>query len=77
MAIIVGFVAALPADWDYVTFYKIKKSATLKIRFNYVFSIYIVFAVAVIAQYTFRLIGLLRGQPLSPADEPTPGHEAE
>ena len=77
VAIIVGIAAALPADWDYVTFYKIKKSAILKIRLDYVFSIYIIFAVAVIAQYVVRLIMILRGAPLDRAIEPTPSHEAE
>ena len=77
VAIIVGIAAALPADWDYVTFYKIKKSAILKIRLDYVFSIYIIFAVAVIAQYVVRLVMILRGAPLDRAIEPTPSHEAE
>ncbi len=63
VAIIVGLAAALPADWDYVTFYKIKKSATLKIRLDYVFSIYIIFAVALIGQYAVRLYWLLRAKP--------------
>jgi C4-dicarboxylate transporter DctQ subunit len=77
VAIIGGFVAALPADWDYVTFYKIKKSATLKIRLDWVFSIYLVFAVAVIAQYALLLVRLLRGGPLPREQEPSPAHEAE
>lgn len=61
LAIIIGIVAALPANIDYITFYKIKKSATLRIRLDYVFSIYGIFAVAVIAQYGLRLIAILRG----------------
>jgi C4-dicarboxylate transporter DctQ subunit len=77
VAIVAGFLAALPADWSYITFYKIKKSATLKIRLDYVFSIYAIFAVAVIAQYSVRAFRLIRGAPLDRGEEPTPGHEAE
>jgi C4-dicarboxylate transporter DctQ subunit len=69
IAIIVGFAAALPADWDYVTFYRIKKSAILKIRLDHVFSIYIVFAVAVIAQYSLRLWRLWRADVDGAEDE--------
>jgi C4-dicarboxylate transporter DctQ subunit len=77
VAIIVGLVTALPADWDYITFYKIKKSATLKIRLDYVFSIYAIFAVAVIAQYALRIAHILRGGAIGRTVEPTPGHEGD
>ena len=64
VAIVVGLSASLPATWDYITFYEIKKSATLKIRLDYVFSVYAIFAVAVIARYTFRIVALIRkGDP--------------
>ncbi len=70
LAIIVGIGAALPATIDYITFYKIKKSAILRIRLDYVFSIYGVFALAVIGHYAVRLIGILRGTvPLAIAPE--------
>ena len=36
---------------DYVTFMKVEKTAYLKIRFDWLFSIYLVFVVAVIARY--------------------------
>ena len=61
VAIIIGFLAALPANYDYITFYKIKKSATLRIRLDFVFSIYGIFALAVIMRYSARLVALLRG----------------
>lgn len=62
VAIIVGLAGALPASFDYITFYKIKSSSLLHIRLDYVFSIYGIFAVAVIATYTLRLISVLRGK---------------
>lgn len=61
VAIVVGIAGALPATVDYITFYKIKDSANLKIRLDYVFSIYAVFAVAVIAAYAVRIVHILRG----------------
>jgi len=76
-AIIVGVLAALPASLDYITFYKIKKSATLAIRLDYVFSIYAIFAVAVVVQYVLRIIAILRGTADLEETPPTPGMEAD
>ena len=42
---------SLPAVVDYVTFMKVESSAYLKIRFDWLFSIYVVFAVAIIVRY--------------------------
>lgn len=42
---------AFPATIDYVTFMRVEKSAYLKIRFDWLFSIYLLFVVAVIARY--------------------------
>ena len=42
---------SLPAVVDYVAFMKVESSAYLKIRFDLLFSIYAVFAVAVIVRY--------------------------
>mgnify|MGYP001462611511 CR=1 FL=1 len=65
VAIAGGLLAALPATVDYITFYKIKRSSTLRIRLDVVFSIYGVFAVAVITAYVLRALALLRGRDLS------------
>lgn len=64
VAIIAGIAAALPATIDYITFYKIKKSATLRIRLDVVFSVYAVFAVAIIARYTLRIWQIARGDDI-------------
>ncbi len=42
---------SLPAVVDYVAFMKVESSAYLKIRFDLLFSIYVVFAVAAIVRY--------------------------
>lgn len=68
LGIIVGLIAAMPATYDYITFYKIKKSSTLHIRLDYVFSIYGIFAVAVVTRYLVRLWHLVRGRDLVELD---------
>lgn len=60
-ALIVLYGMSLPATWDYVTFMKVESTAYLKIRFDWLFSIYIVFVVAVIARYIWLSWRALRG----------------
>ena len=72
VAIVAGLLAALPATIDYITFYKIKKSATLHIRLDIVFSVYGMFAVAVIVRYGWHIWRLLRGDRPEPHDEAPP-----
>lgn len=61
LAISLGFLAALPATIDYITFYKIKSSNTLGIRLDIVFSVYGVFAVVIIMRYGVRAWKLMMG----------------
>ena len=68
VAIIAGLLAALPATLDYITFYKIKRSATLRIRLDVVFSVYGIFVVGVVASYALRALNILRGRELAPDD---------
>jgi TRAP-type C4-dicarboxylate transport system permease small subunit len=51
IALIGLYGVSLPAVVDYVTFMKVEASAYLKIRFDLLFSIYVVFAVAIIVRY--------------------------
>lgn len=44
------FALSLPAVIDYVTFMKVEKTAYLKIRFDWLYSIYAIFAVATIVR---------------------------
>ncbi|MGA0542452.1 TRAP transporter small permease [Neotabrizicola sp. VNH66] len=48
---VIAFVWSMPATWDYVTFMKVEKSAYLRIRFDWLYAIYVVFAVAMIVRY--------------------------
>lgn len=51
IALVGLFSVSLPAVIDYVTFMKVQKTAYLKIRFDWLFSIYVIFAVAMIIRY--------------------------
>jgi TRAP-type C4-dicarboxylate transport system permease small subunit len=63
-AICAGFAASFPASLDYITFYKIKKSPTIGIRLDVVFSVYAIFAAAVIIRSAYEVWRLLRGRRL-------------
>ena len=54
-----GFSIALPATFDFVTFMGIDTTWVLELRFDVVFSVFIVFMVAVIARAAMRLRRLL------------------
>ena len=62
IAIVVLFAMSLPAAYAYVSFMKVENTSYLKIRFDRMYSIYIIFAVAVIARYLWQLAFLLRGR---------------
>ena len=71
ISIVILYAAALPATVAYVTFMKVEKTSYLKIRFDYLFSIYVFFAVAVIARYVWILSHLLRGKDPEALDSTT------
>ena len=50
-AVVVLFLLSLPAVVDYVTFMKVQRTAYLHVRFDWLFSIYVIFAVAAIVRY--------------------------
>jgi C4-dicarboxylate transporter, DctQ subunit len=60
-------------SFDYVTFMKVEKSSYLKIRMDWLFSIYVVFVVAVIVRYLWLLAQLLRGRDAAAPAEPGVG----
>jgi len=62
IAIIVLYGASLKASFAYVSFMKVEKSSYLKIRMDWLYSIYLVFLVAIIARYLWLLWQLLRGR---------------
>jgi TRAP-type C4-dicarboxylate transport system permease small subunit len=71
VCVIVLFAVQLPAAYDYVSFMKVEKSSYLNTRFDVLFSIYIVFSVAVIGRNLWNLVQLLRGKDpaVAPPDQ--------
>jgi TRAP-type C4-dicarboxylate transport system permease small subunit len=61
VAVIVLFGMALPASYAYVTFMKVEKSAYMGVRMDVMYSIYMVFAVAVIIRSVRVLARVARG----------------
>jgi TRAP-type C4-dicarboxylate transport system permease small subunit len=59
---------ALPASYKYVSFMSVEKSSYLKIPMNWLFSIFILFLVAVIVRYVWLVWQLLRGRDPGQAD---------
>ncbi len=55
------FVISLPAVVDYVTFMRVERASYIGVRLDYLFSIYVLFAVAVITRYTCRVWNALKG----------------
>jgi TRAP-type C4-dicarboxylate transport system permease small subunit len=55
---------SLPAVWDYVTFMKVQKSSYLDIRYDWLYSIYIIFAVAVLIRYLWIFLRAATGRGL-------------
>jgi TRAP-type C4-dicarboxylate transport system permease small subunit len=68
IALLVLYAASLPATYNYITFMKVEKTSYLKIRFDWLFSIYLVFLIAVLARYAWILSQLLRGRDVHAAD---------
>jgi TRAP-type C4-dicarboxylate transport system permease small subunit len=61
IAILVLYVVSFRSTFDYVRFMKVEKTAYLRIRFDHLYSVYILFAVAIVVRYAWILWGLLRG----------------
>lgn len=61
LAVLVLYGMSLPAVVDYVTFMKVQSTAYLKIRFDWLFSIYVLFAVAILIRYVWILWMALKG----------------
>ena len=61
VSLIILYGMSLPAVVDYVTFMKVEKTAYMHLRFDWVFSIYVVFVVAIIVRYLWLSWQVLRG----------------
>lgn len=61
-AAVVLFGMALRASVEYVAFMKVERSSYLKIRLDILYSVYVVFAVAVVVRYAWAAWRALRGE---------------
>jgi C4-dicarboxylate transporter, DctQ subunit len=68
LAVVVLYGASLKASFDYVSFMKVEKASYLKIRMDWMYSIYVVFLVATIARYVWLLSRLVRGKDPAAGD---------
>jgi TRAP-type C4-dicarboxylate transport system permease small subunit len=68
VATVVLFAMALPATIKYVAFMKVESSSYLKIRLDILYSVYVVFAVAVIVRYAWSAWAGLRGETAEDVD---------
>ena len=69
LALVVLYGMSVKPSFDYVAFMKVEKSSYLKVRMDWLFSIYVVFLVAVIVRYLWLLWHLVRGRdPEAPGD---------
>jgi C4-dicarboxylate transporter, DctQ subunit len=62
VVLVVLFVVSLPATWKYVLFMKRERSAYLGMRFDYLYSIYVVFALACIVKHAMIAWSAFRGR---------------
>jgi len=68
VALLVLYGASFRASFDYVTFMKVERSSYLKLRMDWLYSIYLVFLAAVIVRYLWLLRQCLRGRDPGAAD---------
>lgn len=67
-AILALYAISLPASYSYVSFMKVEKSSYLRIPMNWIYSIFILFMVAIIVRYSWLLWNLARGRAPEAAD---------
>jgi TRAP-type C4-dicarboxylate transport system permease small subunit len=62
LAIVVGMAASWHGTYDFVSFLKIKKSPAMRIPLAYLYSIYLLFIIATVATYAWRLKKIFKGE---------------
>jgi TRAP-type C4-dicarboxylate transport system permease small subunit len=69
------YALSLPGTWKYVTFMKVERSSYLNVRLDWLYSVYVIFIVAVILRYAWSFWQGLRGaddEAAPPAQEKAP-----
>ena len=57
-----GMAISIYPTWDYIDFMQIQKSASLRIPFHTIFSVYLIFLIAMVASYGWRTWLILTGR---------------
>ena|SRR6185369_8405321 len=73
VALIVLYAISLPASWKYVAFMHREHSAYLRIPFNILYSIFIIFAVASIVRHAWLMRDAIRGTVPPPLEAASGG----
>lgn len=61
LATVVLYGMSLPAATRYVAFMKVERSSYLDIRLDWVYSVFVIFTVAIVLRYLWLLLGAVRG----------------
>jgi TRAP-type C4-dicarboxylate transport system permease small subunit len=69
-ALLAAFAAALPGAFDWVTFMKIEATPVLRIRFDLVYSVFVMFVAAVVVRAAYDLYRLLGPHWREEVEEP-------
>ena len=72
-ALVAAFLVSIPATVDFVTFMKIESTSLLRIRFDFLFTIYPIFLLAVVVQGITRIVRLLSPAWRDETNEPGEG----
>ena len=68
LSTVILYAVSFPATIDYVTFMKVEKAAYLKIRMDWLYSLYVVFVAAVLVRYLWLSWQALRGKTAGDID---------
>ena len=63
IAIVVLFLISLPGTWHYVTFMRREHTAYLHMRFDILYAVYVIFAVAIIVKHVCLAWRAIKGAP--------------
>jgi TRAP-type C4-dicarboxylate transport system permease small subunit len=69
LVLIIFYAISLPATYSYVSFMKVEHSAYLHVPINWMYSVYLIFAVACICRYGWLVRRAIRGE-VSPKTDP-------
>jgi TRAP-type C4-dicarboxylate transport system permease small subunit len=62
LALVVIYAVSLPAVWDYVSFMRVERTSYLHIRFDWLYSIYVLFVLATLARYVWLIARVVTGR---------------